>query len=160
MKSKTLAAIAVGAIIIGLAVFYSYSADVAKNRGKFFGDSLQTLQDDLKQIQTEFYSHKSKLDKGDISKEEFASYGKVHLDKMSEILKKYDSLQPPESFIKSVSLLKDSTQKQIESDRYLIEWIMTNDTANKIRSDELLQESFENEMAGIASFRKAKDNAN
>ena len=72
---------------------------------------------------------------------------------------KYDTLLPPESFVKSVSLLKTSTQKQIESDQYLIDWIVTNDTSNKIRSDDLLQESFENEMAGIASFRKAKDAA-
>ena len=155
-----LIAVAVGIVIVGLAVFYTYSADQAKNRGKFFGDTLQAIQDELKQTQTEFYSQKSMVDRGEVTKEEFASFGKTHIEKMREILAKYDTLQPPESFVKSVSLLKESTKKQIESDQYLIDWIVTNDTANKVRSDELLQESFENEMAGIASFRKAKDNAN
>lgn len=160
MNSKTLIAIAIGVIVVGLAIFYTYSADQAKNRGKFFGDTLQAIQDDLKQTQTEFYSQKSMVDKGSITKEEFADFGKTHIQKMKELLAKYDTLQPPESFVKSVDLLKTSTQKQIESDQFLIDWVITNDTSNKVRSDELLQESFENEMAGIASFRKAKDNAN
>ena len=159
MKSKTPIAIAIGVIIIGLAIFYTYSADTAKNRGKFFGDSLQAIQDELKQTQSEFYAKKTMVDQGAITKEEFAEFGKTHIEKMRQIVAKYDTLLPPESFVKSVSLLKTSTQKQIESDQYLIDWIVTNDTSNKIRSDDLLQESFENEMAGIASFRKAKDAA-
>lgn len=160
MKSKTLIAIAIGVIIIGLTVFYTYSADTAKNRGKFFGDNLQAIQDELKQTQTQFYAQKAQVDKGIITKDEFAVFGKTHIEKMQELLTRYDTLTPPESFVKSVGLLKTSTQKQIESDQYLIDWVITNDTSNKVRSDELLQESFENEMAGIASFRKAKDNAN
>jgi len=53
-----------------------------------------------------------------------------------------------------------STQKQLESDKLLIEWIRTNDTSNKIRSDLILQESFENEIAALDSFNKAKSGAN
>jgi hypothetical protein len=75
---------------------------------------------------------------------------------MREILSKYDTLSPPEPFVKTVELFKISTQKQIESDEFLIEWIKTNDTSNKVRSDLLLQESFEDEMAALASFTKAK----
>ena len=36
---------------------------------------------------------------------------------------------------------------------------MTNNTSQKVRSDEILQESFENEMAGLASYNQAKNNA-
>jgi hypothetical protein len=78
---------------------------------------------------------------------------------MEDILGRYDDLTPPQSFANSVELFKLSTQKQIESDRYLIEWIRTNDTSNKVRSDLLLQESFEDEMAALASFTKAKNSA-
>lgn len=160
MKVKTtyIAAIA-GIGIIALAIFYTYSADQAKNRGKFFGDSLQIIQDELKQTQSEFYSKKTQLDEKSITNEEFATFGKTHIKKMEQILAKYDTLFPPDSFVKSVKLFKESTQKQLESDQYLIEWITTNDTTSKIRSDALLQESFEDEMAGLASYNQAKNNA-
>lgn len=160
MKTKAtyIAAIA-GAIIIILAVMFAYSADQAKNRGKIFGDSLQTIQDELKQTQSEFYSMKAMLEEGTIQKEEFVEFGKTHAEKMQEIINSYDLLSPPEPFAKSVKLFKESTQKQLESDQYLIEWIATNDTSHKIRSDALLQESFENEMAGLALYNEAKNNA-
>lgn len=153
-----IAAIA-GAIIIVLAVLFAYSADQAKNRGKIFGDGLQTIQDELKQTQSEFYSTKTMLEEGSISKEEFVKFGKTHATKMQEIIKSYDLLSPPESFAKSVKLFQTSTQKQLESDQYLVEWIATNDTSHKIRSDALLQESFENEIAGLALYNEAKNNA-
>lgn len=160
MKTKAtyIAAIA-GAIIIVLAVLFVYSADQAKNRGKTFGDSLQTIQDQLKQTQSEFYSTKTMLEEGAISKEEFVEFGKTHTAKMQEIVNSYELLSPPESFAKSVKLFRTSTQKQLESDQYLVEWIATNDTSHKIRSDALLQESFENEIAGLASYNQAKNSA-
>jgi hypothetical protein len=146
----------VGIIVVVVSVFFIYSADQAKIRGFSFGNSLQAIQDELKQTQTEFYSKKTMLDENTISKEEFLAHSDSYLQKMQEILSKYDALSPPESFAKSVELFKLSTQKQIESDEFLIEWIKTNDTSSKIRSDLLLQESFENEMAALASFTKAK----
>lgn len=162
MKAKirtTYLAVGIGVIVVGLAIFFTYSADQAKIRGFNFGNSLQTIQDELKQTQTEFYSKKTMLDENTISKEEFLEFSELHLQRMQDILEQYDELTPPESFASSVELFKMSTQKQIESDRYLIEWIRTNDTSNKVRSDLLLQESFENEMAALASFTKAKNNA-
>ncbi len=160
MKSKiSYISIAVGIGVIALAVFYMYSTDQAKIRGQYFGDSLKSIQDELKKTQTEFYSKKSMLDEGTISKEEFVEFGNSHVEKMKEILKTYDLLSPPDSFAKSVELFRISTQKQIESDKYLIEWIATDDPAHKVRSDILLQESFENEIAGLASYNQAKNNA-
>lgn len=160
MKSRTTyLAIAVGIGIITLAVFFTYSADQAKNRGQYYGDSLKLIQEELKQTQTEFYSKKTMLDENAITAQDFASFGNTHIQKMKEILAKYDALNPPETFVKSTQLFKASTQKQIESDESLIEWIRTNDTSHKIRSDLLLQESFENEMAALASFNQAKNNA-
>ena len=160
MKSKTTyLAIAVGIGIIALAIFFTYSADQAKNRGQYYGDSLKSIQEELKQTQTEFYSKKTMLDESTITIQDFVSFGSTHIQKMKEILAKYDTLSPPETFVKSTELFKASTQKQIESDESLIEWIATNDTSHKIRSDLLLQESFENEMAALASFNQAKNNA-
>ena len=162
MKSKTKTtyiAIISGIIIVGLAIFFTYSADQAKIRGFNFGNSLQAIQDELKQIQTEFYSKKAMLDENTISKEEFVSFSDNHIQRMQEVLVKYETLSPPDSFATSVDLFKLSTQKQIESDKLLIEWIKTNDTADKVRSDLLLQESFEDEMAALASFTKAKNSA-
>lgn len=162
MRSKvktTYLAVGIGIIIVGLAIFFTYSADQAKIRGFNFGNNLQAIQDELKQVQTEFYSKKVMLDENTISKQEFLEFGDMHIQRMEDILGRYDDLSPPESFANSVKLFKLSTQKQIESDKYLIEWIRTNDTSNKVRSDLLLQESFENEMAALASFTNAKNNA-
>ncbi len=160
MKSKTTyIAVAVGIGIVALAVFFTYSADQAKNRGQYFGDSLKSIQDELKQTQTEFYSKKTMLDEHTITQQEFITFGDIHIKKMEQILAEYGTLTPPEQFVKSVELFKTSTQKQIESDQSLIEWIATNDTTHKIRSDLLLQESFENEMAALASYGQAKNNA-
>jgi len=149
----------VGVAIVVLAIFFIYSADQAKIRGFNFGNSLQTVQDELKQAQTEFYSKKIMLDEKTMSREEFLVFSDTYLQKMKDILSRYDTLSPPEPFAKSVELFKASTQKQIESDELLIEWIRTNDTSNKVRSDLLLQESFENEMAALASYTKAKNGA-
>ena len=160
MKSRsktTYLAISVGVVIVGLAIFYTHSADQAKNRGFNFGNSLQMIQDELKQIQTEFYSKKAMLDENAVSKEEFLAFSQTHIQRMQEVLSKYGTLSPPDSFANSVELFKASTQKQIESDKLLIEWIRTNDTSNKVRSDLLLQESFEDEIAALASFTKAKN---
>jgi hypothetical protein len=162
LKSKTKTTyitIAVGIVVVGLAIFYTYSADQAKIRGFNFGNSLQLIQDELKQVQTEFYSKKSMLDENAMSKEEFLAFSETHIQRMQQVLAKYNSLMPPDSFANSVELFKTSTQKQIESDKLLIEWIRTNDTSNKVRSDLLLQESFEDEMAALASFTKAKNSA-
>lgn len=155
----TYIAAVVGVIVVALPMFFIYSADQARLRGFNFGNELQTIQDELKQVQTEFYSKKTMLDEKTISKDEFLAFSDSHLQKMQQILLRYDGLLPPDSFADSVKLFKLSTQKQIESDEFLIEWIRTNDTASKVRSDLLLQESFEGEMAAIASFTKAKNSA-
>jgi len=157
-KSTYIAA-GIGVMIVAISIFFIYSADQVRLRGFNFGISLQIIQDELKQSQTEFYSKKTMLDEKTISKEEFLVFSETHLQKMHEILSEYDKLSPPESFAKSVELFKISTQKQIESDEFLIEWIRTNDISNKVRSDLLLQESFENEMAALASFTKAKSSS-
>jgi hypothetical protein len=160
LKVKTTyLAIGIGVIVVSLAIFYTYSADQAKIRGFNFGNSLQAIQDELKQVQTEFYSKKTMLDENSISKEEFLAFSETHIQRMKEVLAKYDTLLPPESFANSVNLFRASTQKQIESDELLVGWIRTNDTSSKVRSDLLLQESFEDELAGLASFTKAKNSA-
>lgn len=153
----TYVAVGVGILIIAVAILYFYSADQARNRGEYFGNSLKNIQDDLKQTQTEFYSKKKMLDEGSITKEEFLKYTKGHIQNIQDVLKRYDELTPPQSFAPSLKLFVSSTQKQLESDQLLVEWIRTNETSNKVRSDLLLQESFENEIAALDSFNKAKN---
>jgi len=156
----TYIAIGVGVLVVALAIFYTYSADQAINRGTAFGNSLKNIQDDLKQTQTEFYSKKKMLEENSITKEEFLKYTNTHIQNIQNVLKRYDELLPPQSFAPALKLFKMSTQKQLESDKLLIEWVRTNDTSNKIRSDLILQESFENEIAALDSFNKAKNSAN
>jgi len=81
---------------------------------------------------------------------------KIHIEKMQNLISEYDGLTPPKQFAPSVELFKLSTQTQLDSDKEFIEWIMTNDTSHTIRSDSLLQESFEYEMSALGEFNAAK----
>ena len=96
------------------------------------------------------------LNEGTISKKEFLSYSEEHVIKMDMILEKYDKLLPPDAFVSSVKLFKMSTNSQLESDKHMIKWIKLDDGAEKIRADELLQQSFEYEMAALSLFDEAK----
>jgi len=156
MSKSVYTAIGAGIVIISLATFFMYSADQAKVRGFNFGNDLQQIQDELKQVQNEFYSKKIQLDERNIDRNEFLDFSETHTQKMAEIIDRYDTLQPPEPFAPSVKIFRFSTQKQLESDEQLIEWIRTNNTSAKVLSDLLLQEAFESELAALASYDKAK----
>jgi len=44
------AAISVGVIIVALSIFFVYSSDQAKERGKAFGKAIEFVQDDLRKL--------------------------------------------------------------------------------------------------------------
>ena len=150
------AVIIAAVLIIGLTVFYSYSADQAKLRGYEFGNNLQMIQDDLKKLQTEFESKVTMWKENELNREEFLVYAQTHFQQIEDLILQYDKLSVPDSFVSSVKLFKLSTQTQLESDKQLVEWIKTGDDSARVRSDSLLQESFEYEMAALASYNLAK----
>ncbi len=80
----------IGILIIGFVVFYSYNTEQAKIRGFTFGNNLQTIQDELKQIQGIFDSKRIMFEEGDMSKEEFVEYSKKHLKEFEELILKFD----------------------------------------------------------------------
>ena len=156
-RSRTLGIIAITTFIIGLSVFYFYTAEQSKIRGFDFGNEIQDIQNELKVEQNTFYSKINMYNEGIISKKEFLLYSEEeHLIKMEEILEKYNKLMPPDAFVSSVKLFRMSTDSQLESDKHLIKWIEYDDGAEKIRSEELLQQSFEYEMAALSLFDEAK----
>ena len=150
----------ISAILVIATIYYFYSVEQAQIRGYNFGNELQAIQDDLKGEQEDFYSNVSMWKEGSISKEQMLMGGEVHIAKMKNIIAKYSDLQFMDVFSGSVKLFKLSTETQLESDQYLLRWIENDDEFEKIRADELLQASFEYEMAALASFEKAKRNLN
>ena len=150
----------IGAILVCAAIYYFYSAEQAQIRGYNFGNQLEFIQDELKGEQADFYSKVSMWKEKSMTKDEILEYGDIHLIKMNEIISKYAELQFPDAFSGSVKLFKLSTEAQLESDQYLLSWIENDDESEKIRADELLQASFEYEMAALSSFEKAKRNPN
>ena len=159
MKKKKIQNIIIAVIaitIIGSIAAYNYSVDQTKQKGLQFGIELEKIQDDVKEIQTKFYSEKTRWEEGDISKEELLQFYNKHLNDFEEIISKYDKLTPPEMFKSSVDLLKISSETQLESDSEFIEWIKTGDESAKIRSDTQFQESLEYEMLGLVEFYSAK----
>ena len=157
---KKFSIIIIAATLICASILYFYSAEQAQIRGLNFGNELQSIQDELKNEQSEFYSKVSMWKEKSISKEQIMNYANTHLLKMNDIIAKYAELQMPDVFSGSVKLFKLSTETQLESDIHLINWIESGDETEKKRAEELLQASFEYEMGALSSFEKAKRNPN
>ena len=155
-KSSKFLAISIAVILIGITLYYFYSADQAKIRGFAFGNEIQALQEDIHEEQSRFISSIAKWEENTISDEEMVRIGETHLNSFNKLLKKYDNLQPPDAFSKSVKLLKLSLEYQIESHEHRLAWMKSGDELELVRSQELTQLSFEAEQAGLKSFNDAK----
>ena len=144
-------------ILIGITIFYFYSAEQGKIRGYNFGNDLQIIQEELKNEQSSFYSNVRMWEENSITKSEILKLSETHIKNMNGIISKYDTLQIPDTFSGAVKLFKLSTESQVESDVHLINWIEFEDESEKIRSNEILQQSFEYELAGLTSYNSAKN---
>ena len=159
-RTTMYAAIAVGVIIIALSIFFVYSSDQAKERGKAFGKAIEFVQDDLRKLTHSFDSKVSMFKQGDINKDEFLKFGDSHIVEMSTIILRYDNLLIPQPFVPAVELFKLSAETQLESDKYMIEWVSTGDDTAHIRSDQLLHQSFEYEQAALLEFNLVQRQTN
>ena len=155
-KKQNIIIVAIAIIIIGAIAGYNYSVEQTKQKGLKFGNELQQIQEDVKQLQIEFNSKITQWEEEDLSQQELSEYSKNHIEKLQNVILKYDDLIPPKQFASSVELFKLSTQAQLDSDMEFIDWIKTSDDSHKIRSDSLIQESFEYEMMALGEFNAAK----
>jgi hypothetical protein len=155
-KRQNIIIVTIAVVIIGAIVGQNYSVEQTKQKGLKFGNELQQIQEEVKQAQVEFNSNITQWQEGDLTKEELLDYAESHFKKLEDIILKYDELVPPDTFSASVDLFKMSTQSQLESDREFIEWIKSNQEPNRVRSDALLQESFDYEMMALGEFNAAK----
>ncbi|MBI2127954.1 MAG: hypothetical protein HYU00_02730 [Nitrosarchaeum sp.] len=155
-KKQNIIIVTIAVIIIGAIAGYNYSVEQTKQKGLRFGNELQQIQEEVKQLQTEFNSKITQWEEGDLSQQELSEYSKNHIEKLQKVILRYDDLIPPKQFAPSVELFKLSTQAQLDSDKEFIEWIKTSDDSHNIRSDSLLQESFEYEMMALGEFNAAK----
>jgi len=159
LKKKTRQNIIILAIVIAIVggiISYNYSAEQTRQKGFEFGTELEKVQTDVKELQTQFYSKKAQWEEGTISKEELFQHYEKHVEEFGEVIFKYNSLAPPESFQSAVDLLKMSSEIQLESDIQYIEWMKTGDESFKIRSDSQYQEALEFEMSGLVEYYSAK----
>lgn len=155
-RKQNIAIIIIAGIIIGSYVGYSYYIDQIKQKGFSFGNQLQQIQEDVKRLQTEFNSKITQWEEGDLAKDELLHEAEKHIEEFESVIDRYDELVAPEPFEASVELFKLSSRTQLESDMQFIEWIRTGDESFSTRSDVLLQESFEYEMAALGEFNAAK----
>ena len=154
-KNKIILGISV-AIIIGVVIVVNYSAEQTKIKGLNFGNNLQAIQEELKKIGIDFQTEMTLFEEEDITREELLEYLDLHISKIEELILRYDDLEPPEAFSSSVELFKLSSQSQLEADKQIIQWLKNDDEGAKIRSEALLQEAFEYELAALAKFNAAK----
>ena len=155
-KIQNIILLSIAIFIIGSVIAYNYSVDITKQKGLQFGNELSQIENDLSDLQGKFYSEKTKWMEGDISKIELLKFYEIHVNNFREIISMYDDLTPPELFKSSVTLLKISAETQLDSDLQFIEWIKTGDESAKIRSDALIQESYEFQNLGLVEFQTAK----
>ena len=155
-NSVVYAAIIVGILVVSSTIFFVYSNDQAKLRGQMFGNELKQIQDDLKKNTHSYDSNLSLFKEGNLDRKKFLEFAEKHKDEMSEIILRYDSLQIPNGFKTAVDLFKLSSETQLESDILIMEWVKTGNDAAHIRSDALLQESFDYEMAALAEYKSAQ----
>jgi len=153
-QNITIAVIAI-AIVAGI-IFYNYSAEQTRQKGFVFGTELEKIQNDVKDLQTQFYSKKAQWEEGSISQEELFQFYEKHVEEFEKIILRYDSLVPPESFESAVDLLKLSSETQLDSDKQYIEWMRTGDDSFKVRSDSQYQQALEYEMNGLVEYYSAK----
>ena len=155
-KKQNIIILAVFVVIIAGIVSYNYSAEQTKQKGFAFGNELEEIQTDVKDLQTQFYSKKAQWEEGTITRDELFQHYKKHVEEFEEIISKYDKLVAPESFQSAVDLLKLSSQTQLDSDKQYIEWMRTGDESFKVRSDTQYQQALEYEMTGLVEFYSAK----
>jgi len=156
-KQKQNIALAVIALVIIMGIVaYNYYIDQIKIKGLNFGNKILQIQNDLKKMQDDYESKIIQWTEGDLSKEELLEYSQIYISGLEGLITRYDTLTPPEPFIASVELFKLSTETQLESYREYIKWIETQESSFKIRSNLLLQESFEYELAALAKFKNAQ----
>ena len=155
-KIQNISIATIGIIFIIAIIGYNYSADQTKQQGFQFGNELAQIQIDVAELQTKFYSEKTKWDEGDITKEELLNYYEKHIVEFEKIISKYDALSTPELFESSVELFKISSETQLGSDIEYIKWITTGDESAKVRSDTQIQEAYEYENLGLVEFQLAK----
>ena len=159
MKKKKKQNIVILAIVIAIIagiVSYNYSAEQTRQKGFSFGNELEQIQTEVKDLQTQFYSKKAQWEEGTITQEELFQHYEKHVTEFEKIIAKYDSLDAPESFQGAVNLLKLSSETQLDSDIQFIEWMKTGDESFRIRSDSQYQQSLEYEMSGLVEYYSAK----
>jgi hypothetical protein len=150
------AAIMIGVIIVSSTIFFSYSDEQAKIRGEAFGNSLKFIQEDLRKITHLFDNKLSMFKEGSVDKKDFLKFGQKHQIEMDRIILQYDNLQIPKSFVSAVKMFKLSAETQLESDIQMVEWVRTGNEDAYIRSDSLLQQSFQYEIAALGEFKLAQ----
>ena len=155
-KKQNIIILAVVVAIIAGIVSYNYSADQTRQKGFAFGNELEQIQTDVKDLQNLFYSKKAQWEEGTISKDELFEHYEKHVKEFEEIISQYDKLEAPESFQSAVDLLKLSSQTQLDSDKQYIDWMKTGDDSFKVRSDSTYQQALEYEMTGLVEYYSAK----
>ncbi|MCY4491542.1 MAG: hypothetical protein OXC46_08795 [Thaumarchaeota archaeon] len=155
-KKQNITLVVVAAVIVGAVIWYNYSAEQTRQEGFVFGNELSQIQEEVMNLQMSFNSKITQWDEGDLEMQELLKHADSHFEDLGDIINMYDQLAPPQQFSASVELFKLSTDSQLQSDMHYIEWIRTGQESDRIRSDSLLQESFDFEMMALGEFNRAK----
>lgn len=141
---------------MGTIAGYAYSAEQTRQAGFVFGNELLEIQETVARMQTDFNSHIVQWEDGEITAKDFEVFAAGHFGRMEKAITRYDGLAPPEQFETSVSAFQLSLESQLESDREYLLWVTTGDASHRVRSDLLIQDAFEYELAALGKYNRAK----
>ena len=76
-KIQNIIIVGIAVLIIGTIVAYNFSIEQTKQKGLQFGKELEQIQEDVKELQTKFYSEKLKWEEGDITKDDLSEFTSI-----------------------------------------------------------------------------------
>ena len=85
-KKQNIIILTIAIIIIGAIAGYNYSVDQTKQKGLKFGNELQQIQEEVKQLQIEFNSKVTQYEEEDLSQDELLEYSKNHIEKLQNLI--------------------------------------------------------------------------
>ena len=153
-----IAAAIVGALVVA-AAYTHHTREQVRVAGMMFGNSLLDTQDDLKAAQDALALRTRAWGAGNMTDAELLAYYADHLGRMDSIIARYSALDAPPGFGAAVRLFELSAESQRQSDAAHAEWVGSGDEASRLRSDALLQDSFEYEAEALSAFADAQRGA-
>jgi len=152
MELVKIASIIMIMIIICVSILYIYNNETNIEKCEVLHTKFEILQNELNASQNNFENQIKMFKHNSLNKEKIMQDLQKHNKNLEGLMAKYNDLKAPSDLMNSVNLFKLSLVAQYESNYWMIKWVHTNNQSDLIRSDYLLQNSFEYESGALSMY--------